>query len=364
MPRSYRVSGVMRQRIVRKGKMYEYLRHRATGKRIKSQEGTAAFLLEVERLDEEAKGITRDRSQPGTWGWLVAKYFRSHEFASLAERTKSDYLRVAKTLEGMDGVGLSKITPKSLFDLRDLIHEKRGQKMANYALALVSLVWSWGRPRGLTPLLENPAQAVPKVRRDKSRPRANRSWSDLEISSVLDASSGGVRIAVALGAYTGQRQGDVLSLTWDQIREGHIYLTQRKTGATLHVPLHPNLVAILAEAGPFEGPVVKNNRGARFTSDGFRASFFKVIRKLQDIEAVRPGLTFHGLRHTVATRLADAGATSEEIQSITGHERRDTVEHYTKTADQKRRANAAMRLFVGESDPVGLLKNERQSVKK
>ncbi len=58
---------------------------------------------------------------------------------------------------------------------------------------------------------------------------------------------------------------------------------------------------------------------------------------------VGPGLTFHGLRHTVGKRLADAGCDDRIIMSITGHRSTSMVQTYTREADQKRRAAEGIR---------------------
>ena len=50
----------------------------------------------------------------------------------------------------------------------------------------------------------------------------------------------------------------------------------------------------------------------------------------------------HGLRKTAARKLADAGCSEDEIKSITGHTTSLMVGHYTKTAEKKKRATAAI----------------------
>jgi len=50
----------------------------------------------------------------------------------------------------------------------------------------------------------------------------------------------------------------------------------------------------------------------------------------------------HGLRKAAARRLAEAGCTEHEIAAITGHASLREVQRYTKAADQKRLAAAAM----------------------
>ncbi len=50
----------------------------------------------------------------------------------------------------------------------------------------------------------------------------------------------------------------------------------------------------------------------------------------------------HGLRKAAARRLAEAGCSSKQIASITGHKSLDEVERYTAKADQKILARAAV----------------------
>jgi integrase len=76
--------------------------------------------------------------------------------------------------------------------------------------------------------------------------------------------------------------------------------------------------------------------GAPFTSAGFGNWF----REKCD-EAGLPQCSAHGLRKLVATRLANAGCSEEEIKAITGHKSSSEVARYTKASDQKRLAGSA-----------------------
>lgn len=54
------------------------------------------------------------------------------------------------------------------------------------------------------------------------------------------------------------------------------------------------------------------------------------------------GLTFHGLRHTVGKRLADAGCDTRDIQAWLGHRTAAMSEHYAREADQRLRVKGAV----------------------
>ena len=52
-------------------------------------------------------------------------------------------------------------------------------------------------------------------------------------------------------------------------------------------------------------------------------------------------LSMHGLRKAAARRLAEAGCTTHEIASITGHKTLSEIERYTREAEQTRLARTA-----------------------
>lgn len=91
-------------------------------------------------------------------------------------------------------------------------------------------------------------------------------------------------------------------------------------------------------------PLVINDKGRAYTGNGFRASFFKVIRKLVETGKVDPGLTFHGLRVPLATRVADAGADTRDIAALLGHATESMAAHYARHAETGRRAARAVAL--------------------
>ena len=81
--------------------------------------------------------------------------------------------------------------------------------------------------------------------------------------------------------------------------------------------------------------------GAPFTAAGFGNWFRDRCN-----EAGLPHCSAHGLRKACATRLANAGCTSEQIKAITGHKTLSEVARYTKAADQERNAKQALANLV------------------
>ena len=65
-----------------------------------------------------------------------------------------------------------------------------------------------------------------------------------------------------------------------------------------------------------------------------------------------------GLRHAAARRFAEAGCTAHEIAAITGHASLKEIVRYTKAADQRRLATAAMNKL--HPTPLGTVEMARE----
>lgn len=155
---------------------------------------------------------------------------------------------------------------------------------------------------------------------------------------------------MALGAYAGLREADAARITWSGYDGAAIEGRQVKTGLSIWVAAHRNLRAVLNAERERRGvtqlhrnaTITISARGGALTEGGFRSRFFAIIRELVTEEWVQPGLTFHGLRHTAATTLAEAGCDAKDIQAITGHKTVAMAEHYARRANLKKQAAAAV----------------------
>jgi integrase len=116
-----------------------------------------------------------------------------------------------------------------------------------------------------------------------------------------------------LAIYTGQRQGDLLSLPWSAYDGRALKLKQKKTGAYVSIPVAEALRTEL-DAAPRRCPIILTNSvGRPWSESGFSAWGKATLRA-----GIR-GLTFHDLRGTAVVTLARAGCNEVEIYSITGH---------------------------------------------
>ena len=70
-----------------------------------------------------------------------------------------------------------------------------------------------------------------------------------------------------------------------------------------------------------------------WTESGFNASFRTFKKTLEKAGLIEPGLTPHGLRHTLGTRLREAGADDRTIADILGQRSTSMARHYSENAE-------------------------------
>jgi integrase len=109
------------------------------------------------------------------------------------------------------------------------------------------------------------------------------------------------------------------------------------------------LTAILSEAPPHSAVTLcANSYGRPWTESGFRASWRKVRKKLEEEARVGAGLTLYGLRHTVAVILRECGCDERTIADALGQKTIEMARHYAKGADLKRKMRSVVSNFDAE----------------
>src|SRR5882724_1582867 len=138
------------------------------------------------------------------------------------------------------------------------------------------------------------------------------------------------------------------------IRNGALQVRQQKTGASLAIPIHSALKAVL-DATPSEHLTFLTTKdGKPFSPAGFTNWF----REMCNEAGLPKGTSAHGLRKAACRRLAEAGCSANVIASISGHASLREVERYTKAADQARMARVGMGaiMAIGTGTPIYKLK--------
>ena len=76
---------------------------------------------------------------------------------------------------------------------------------------------------------------------------------------------------------------------------------------------------------------------------GFRASLRAFLKELEAKGVVAPGLTFHGLRHSVANDLAELGFDNRTIADMLGQKSEAMAAHYSRRADREKKLSGVVR---------------------
>jgi integrase len=170
------------------------------------------------------------------------------------------------------------------------------------------------------------------------------SWTDPEIAQFEAVFPPGTkqRLAEAFAAYLAPRCETISRLGPQHIQNGRLVVrptkTENSTGFELDAPLHPELDRIIAATPPSGHLTYLVTRyGTPYTPHSLTIFFKRAC-----IKAGLPHCSIHGLRKAACRRLAEAGASAMEIQSITGHRDLRTLEIYVDAANKKILADGAI----------------------
>lgn len=127
---------------------------------------------------------------------------------------------------------------------------------------------------------------------------------------------------IVLALTTAMRQGEILSLRWDNIRlnSGIAHLPETKNGTKRDVPLSIRAREVLKSLGSHTSGKVFS-----YTPDGLKSTWRFMLRKLGIIN-----LRFHDLRHEAVSRLVELGTLDVmEVAAISGHKSLSMLKRYT-----------------------------------
>jgi integrase len=195
------------------------------------------------------------------------------------------------------------------------------------------------RKEGL--IIRNVAESVELP--DKKDGIKRTTFTAAEIKILIDAAEGEWKTMILFGYYTGARLSDCAMMRWANFDMASGILThkQGKTGQTVSIPLHPELrehleaIATGDQAQEFVLPGLAQEAasGRHGLSDTFKRIALKAGLDLQTVQGAggrnQNKRTFHALRHSFTSALANAGIVPELRMRLTGHTSADTHRGYT-----------------------------------
>jgi len=283
------------------------------GPRLSGTPGSPEFIASYQQAHRE-----RRTPPQGCLFTLIVEFRTSAEYVVLAASTRRAYAAYLKEIEAEFGdMPIAAIESRKARGEFKTWRDRMAAtpRRADYAWTVLARVLSVAKDRGRIGV--NPCERGGRLYTAR---RQDHIWSEADIARVLAAARPEMELAVKLALWTGQRQGDLLSLAWSSYDGTHIRLRQSKTGTAVTIRVGEPLREVLTHARKRGPLVLTNQRGRPWTSDGFRTSW----RKLCTRAGIR-GLTFHDLRGSAVTRLATAGATVPEIAGVTGHSLTDVA---------------------------------------
>lgn len=329
-----------------KGRVYLYFRWHGVYARLPGDPASEAFRR---AYAEKLASISPERERPlvaGSVRALIRDWKTSPEWAALAPKTQAGYARVLDHLAPIGEFQADNVRRAHVIRLRNKM--AANTRTQDLFVQAVSRLFSIGLDLGYTD--RNPAARIERLNTAESfEPWPPSARARFEASTM----PAWMRTAYMLGLWTGQREGDVLRLARARYDGEAITIRQGRPEARrgkgrkgplveLTIPAARPLRDYLATVS-FPGLLfVTLDDGRPVPPTHFRHE----LRRHLDALGL-PDLHFHGLRHTTATALAEAGATDAEIMAITGHTTRQMVTRYTRRAAQRTLAAAAIRKLEG-----------------
>lgn len=315
-----------------------YYFRRGKGARIAlpGQPGSTEFMeaYQAALAGAELPKVAKQRGEAGTIDRLVSDYFQSPDFLRMKPQTQRTYRQKIERWVRVEKIGHRPVRGMT----REHINSMMGKRVktpgaANDMLKKIRILMNFAITAGIR--TDNPTAKIKKYKEGEFH-----TWTDAEINTFEAWWPEGTkeRLAFALLLYTGQRLSDAVQMTRADLDEGVIQVAQQKTGARLWIPLHPELQRIISISELNHMVILTTTYGKPFTAAGFGNWMAERIGAAD----LPDRCVTHGIRKAAARRLADAGCSAHEIMAITGHKTLEMVEHYTKAADQKRLAKAAV----------------------
>jgi enterobacteria phage integrase len=278
---------------------------------------------------------------------LIALYLKSGEYTGLRATTKRGYksrVEQLRILIGQRSVeGLTKERVKKV--LMDPLVDKPGAALSLLKMFRVLMKFSMSLDnKNPLHLSHDPSQGI-------ERPKTNeiRSWTEDELATFEAYWPIGTkqRTAFALMLFVGSARVDTHKLTWRQIDSRTVEYTRNKTNVDVTLKVHEALKAALAATPRTQVVIITTEFGQPFTVNGFSRFMRDAIHKAGLPLSCQP----HGLRKSLGRRLAEIGASTQEIMAVLGHKTLEEAERYTRDADRKRAGNSAIeKLEAGERE--------------
>ena len=292
--------------------------------------GSPEFLAAYEAALKGAKAPASSTA-PDTVSWLIEQYLGSLKFLNLSLSRKRS---IRGELDWIREVaGQYHFARLEVCHVEAVMAKKAGPVAANTVKKNMSMLYNFASKK-LSYTGPNPAKFAEKM---KTNPDGYHTWTDAELDRFLVRHGPGskARLVALLGVNTGMSRADLCRAGRQNVKAGRIAYRRTKTGVGADLPILPELAEELALLPADRMLFITQDNLDKPYTVGSLGNWFKDRCK----EACVPG-SLHGLRKAGATRLANAGATPDEIKAFLAHTTNAQGATYTKTADRAKLADS------------------------
>lgn len=290
----------------------------------------AALAAEVAKLD--ARFFT-PKAKAGTLRQLIVDYkSKSNHWKGLRARTRVDYERVFAWLGvGLD-VAIAGITAPEVAKARDRAAAEFQPKFANQVVVVLRKVFAYGMEYGF--VKSNPAASIEKATGGNTH--ENRPPTPAEAVVLLDTAPAALLPIIAIPIYTGLRLGDVHMLSKTADKGEWLEVVQSKTRRFVIALVCEDLRWVLDGIPKHDGTTISVKAdGKPWAYEGIKTAFGRHRDRLVEKGLIAPGITYHGLRHFVATVLSEAGFEETQYGHLLGHGPKSVSGLYGLSAERR-----------------------------
>lgn len=239
---------------------------------------------------------------------------------------------------------VNQITPRDILQFRNAdVAAGKHATTCNQSLKHLRMAFTAARRQGL--ITHNPAEAVEMLRSNEEAEKGT--FTAEQVGALLHAApTPDWQGIIMVSFYTGARLQDAANLRAGAVDVANRTLSfrARKTSKLVTVPIHPQLLArleSLASTVPTKTEFLFPSLAGKTAGgrSGLSMAFSRIMVAAGiegDIARPRSGLgrtvrtlTFHSLRHSFNSIMANSGVSQELRQKLTGHASAETNKRYT-----------------------------------
>jgi len=282
--------------------------------------------------------------------WLIRKELEA------GDKTHAKYSSVVTQFKEFLGSkamwDISQITAADIVKFRDDLAKRVTAGTVNVSIKILRSAFAQAHRDSLIDV--NEAERVTLLKRKAKDRFERRAFTMDELKRIIEAATDEWKGMIMFGLYTGQRLGDIASLTWNNIdlQRSELRLVTEKTGRKQIIPMAPPLVRFIEKLSATDDPAAPLFPKTHATAERHKHAgnlsnqFYAILvsagmakKKSHKADPKKPKgrssrreqneVSFHSLRHTATTLLKSAGVSDAVAMEFIGHDSKSVSHAYT-----------------------------------